>query len=66
MEDLLCCPTLRRVFQTEPNPFAYESGSLLVFTMTCIFFYLGMDTMVFSVATVKLLLGFIGWNMYLM
>ena len=30
------------------------------------FFNLGMDTMVFSVATVKLLLGFIGWNLYLM
>ena len=29
-------------------------------------FYLGMDTMVFSVATVKLLLGFFGWNLYLM
>ena len=28
MEDLLCCPTLRRVFQTEHNPFVYESGSL--------------------------------------
>jgi hypothetical protein len=31
-----------------------------------IFFYLGMDAMVFSVATVKLLLGFIEWNLYLM
>ena len=30
------------------------------------FFYLGMDAMVFSVATVKLLLGFIELNLYLM
>jgi len=28
MEDLLCCPTLHRVFQAEPNTFVYKSGSL--------------------------------------
>ena len=46
-------------------PFKLKGRSLTLFHYY-IFFYLGMDTMVFSVATLKLLLGFIWWNLYLM
>jgi hypothetical protein len=53
-----------RYHSPPPFPIKWSPGPLLVFTI--IFFYLAMDTMVFSVVTVKLLLGFIGWNLYLM
>ena len=42
-------------------PFKIKGLSLTRFR-----YYIFMDTMVFSVATVKLLLGVIGWNLYLM
>ena len=45
-------------------PFKLKDRSLTRFHYYI--FYLGMDTMVCSVATVKLLLGFIGRNVYLM
>ena len=46
-----------------PPPFQIKRSLRYSFSLLY-FFYLGMDKMVFSVATVKLLLGFIGWNLY--
>ena len=52
-----------RVKTIAPPPFQIKRSLRYSFSLLY-FFYLGMDKMVFSVATVKLLLGFIGWNLY--